>query len=325
MLAYLVTIATGVVIYAVQALGMNIQWGWAGLLNLSFIGFVGLGGYISSFFTLPPSSNPEAPYWFGLQKPFLLGVAAAMIVCGLVALALGAVALRKLRTDYFAIVTLCFYTMLYQVVGTFTPFAGGFVGIYGVPQPFSSVLGTVGNDYYPEFFLALCLVILVALYFFCQHLQRSPFGRTLRAVREDPTAASVFGRNVYVFKLKAFVLGATFAGLGGALTAAWIGAYSPGSWTSAETFLILATVLLGGTASNRGSILGAVLITGVITELVALIPNLPFDQSTLQEVRLILFGVLILAVIRFRPRGIISEPRDRDYAPQPKAVSESLP
>jgi ABC-type branched-subunit amino acid transport system permease subunit len=225
MLGYLVTIATGVVIYAVQALGMNIQWGWAGLLNLSFIGFVGLGGYISSFFTLPPSSNPEAPYWFGLQKPFLLGVAAAMIVCGALALAIGAVALRKLRTDYFAIVTLCFYTMLYQVVGTFTPFAGGFVGIYGIPQPFSSALGTVvGIDYYPEFFLGLCLVILIGLYFFCQHLQRSPFGRTLRAVREDPTAASVFGRNVYVFKLKAFVLGAFVAVVVGALSSCWIGA-----------------------------------------------------------------------------------------------------
>jgi branched-chain amino acid transport system permease protein len=311
MVNYTVTVSIGVALFAILALGMNIQWGWGGLLNLSFIGFVGLGGYVSSFFTLPPASVETPPHWLGLRQPFIVGALVAMVVCGLFAAGMGAIALRKLRTDYFAIVTLSCYTMLYQFVGSYRSMAGGWSGIYGIPQPLSHLFPSDNYDYY-YFFLGMCIAILVVVFAFCRALQRGPFGRTLRAIREDGTAASVFGRNVYVFKLKAFVLGSAIAGLGGALTATWVGAYAPGSWTSAETFLILACVMLGGTGSNIGVVIGAVLVDGVITEAVGQLPNLPGGQASLQQVRLILFGLLILAVIRWRPRGIVPERRDID-------------
>jgi branched-chain amino acid transport system permease protein len=315
---YFVTVATGVSLFGILALGMNIQWGWAGLLNLSYVAFIAIGAYTSAFVTLPPPSTPTAPYLFGLGMPFVVAAAAGMLAAGLVGLILGWIALRQLRTDYFAIVTLCFFTIFYQFVGTFRPLANGWNGVFGIPRPFESALGPLAAQYYNDFYLGLCLVVLAAVYFFCQRLQRSPFGRTLRAVREDQTAAMVFGRDPFTFKLRAFVIGAMIAGLGGALTAHWVGAYAPASWSAAETFLILACVLLGGTANNRGAILGAVLIAGVMTEAVGAIPNLfpglPISQSALEELRLAVFGLLMLAVIRWRPRGVLPETWERDPA-----------
>jgi branched-chain amino acid transport system permease protein len=319
---YLITVLTGVALFGIQALALNIQWGWAGILNLSFVGWVALGAYVSAFVTTAPGGSIQDQHWLGLQQSFFLGAIAAMVVCGVVSLLLGYLALKRLRSDYFAIVTLGIYTIFFQFVGNYQPFANGFNGMFFIPSPFAGAFGLqVGDNTYNLVFLGFVLILLAGVLLFCHLLQRSPFGRTLRAVRDDQTAALAFGRSILWFKLRAFVLGSVIAGLGGALTAHWVGTYGPASWTTQETLVLLVCVMLGGTANNWGVVIGAVLVNGLFTEITALVPNMPGPPGALQELRLVFIGLLVLAVILWRPRGILGEPVGRDHAPEPARLA----
>jgi ABC-type branched-subunit amino acid transport system permease subunit len=319
---YLVTIATGFVLFSIQALGLNVQWGWAGLLNLSYIGWVAIGGYVAAFLTTPAADPQVEQHWLGLSQPFIVGALGAMLVCGLLSLAVGWVALRRLRSDYFAIVTLGMFTIFAVWASAYVPFANGTTGIEDVPQPFAD---QIPPNFYNDFFLALVLVVLIIVYFVCRRLQKSPFGRTLRAVREDQTAASAFGRNILWFKLRAFVIGSMIAGLGGALVAAWVGSYSPASWTAPETLILLTAVMLGGTANNNGVLLGGLLVNALFTWVAAYIPELPARPDVLQNGRLIIYGIAVLIVLYVRPQGIIPEPRDKDRGDVVRTTSRESP
>lgn len=309
-MAYYVTVLTGVALFTIQALGLDIQWGWAGMLNLSYIAWVALGAYVLGFVTFPRSSNPTIEsYWLGLHLPYLVGVAAAIVVCAVCSFGVGWIALRRLRTDYFAIATLGIYTMFASWANAYVPFANGSSGLYNYPQPWSSVIAT--QDY-NLFFLLLSVIALVVVFLLVWRVQRSPYGRTLRAIREDQLAAQAFGRDVFWFKLRAFVLGSSIAGLGGALLATYVNAWGPSSWTASETLILLTAVMVGGTGNNWGVLLGAVLVNGLFTALVAYIPDLPGRPDFLQNARLVVYGVLILLVLYFRPQGAIPERRDKD-------------
>jgi branched-chain amino acid transport system permease protein len=317
---YIVTIATGFVLFSIQAFGLNVQWGWAGLLNLSYIGWVAVGGYTAAFITTPPPDPVFGHHWFGLSLPFLVGVLGAVLVCGALSLVIGWIALRRLRNDYFAIVTLGLITIFAAWASNYVPFANGVTGITDVPQPFSN---EIPFDLYNDFFFALCVAALAVVYFVCHRLQRSPFGRALRAVREDQTAAAAFGRNVLWFKLRAFVIGSMIAGLAGAFLAAWVGSWSPASWGPAETLILLTAIMLGGTANHRGVLLGGLLVNAVFTWVAAYIPQLPGRPDALQNGRLVVYGIAVLLVLLFRPQGVIPEPRDKDRGElAPRAAPE---
>ena len=153
---------------------------------------------------------------------------AAMVVAGALSAAVGALALRRLRDDYFGITTLAFALVLTLVIGQDTTLFGGFEGVYGMVQPFANLEPFGSNGGY---FLAMCVVVLIVVYLVLNWLYKSPFGRAVRSVREDETASQAFGRNVYLLKLKAYVLGGCVAGFGGALLAAYITSFNPYAWT----------------------------------------------------------------------------------------------
>ena len=216
-LEYLFGIATVGVIFSILALGLNLRYGWTGNLDLAYFMFVALGAYTYGVFTLPPSHLPPPDgYILGLSQPFIVGLLAAAVVSGLLSLLVGVVALRNLRGDYFAIVTICTALIVYAVIGQLTPLFDGFTGLFGYAQPFNDIM-QLDTATYPLFYLGLCSIFLVIVYFLVQRLYNSAFGRTLRATREDETAAAAFGRNVYRMKLKAYVISGMIAGLGGAL------------------------------------------------------------------------------------------------------------
>jgi branched-chain amino acid transport system permease protein len=307
---YLVGLATTGVIFSIIALALNVRWGWAGEFDIALFAFVAIGAYVYSVITLPPSNLPSpGGYILGLRWPFLIGVIAAIVIAGLLSAIAGALALRKLRDDYFGITTLAITLILALVIGQYTPLFDGYEGLYGMPQPLSSVgaLGPDGGNY-----LIICIVALIVTYLVLERLAKSPFGRTVRSVREDDTASAAFGRNVYLVKLKAYILGGCVAGLGGALLAAYITAFNPYGWTPTETFLIYAAIFIGGTGNSLGVIIGAFFVEVGIQEVTRYIPQIGSNASSGDAIRLVVIGLLIVTILWFRPQGILPERRARD-------------
>lgn len=312
MIEYVVSTATLGIIWCLFTYSVNVTWGWTGQLSLAPFLFIAVGAYAYGVVVgPPPSAGPSVQWILGLQLPFVFGLLAAVVAAGVCGFVLGGIALRRLRDDYFAITTVVATLSVYAFIAQFVPLFNGYTGVYGIPQPLSSTLNLSASDY-SFVFLAICAVILAAVYIAMERIFRSPYGRLLRAVREDETAAAAFGRNVYRVKLKAFVIGAVVAGLGGALLAAFLQAFNPYAWNAAETFLIYAAIFVGGSGNNRGVLLGTFFIAVVVQEVTRLFVIIPGHPDAAAALRYLIVGVLIIAVLWLRPQGLLPEPRDRD-------------
>jgi branched-chain amino acid transport system permease protein len=307
---YLLTLAVFGAIYGILAMGLNIQWGYTGILDFMYIAFVAVGGYVTSLLMMPPArSVPGLEYVLGLNWPFIPALLVGGLAAALLALVVGLLALNRLRSDYFAIVTVAVSLVLYTIAGNATPLVNGWDGISGIPQPFQATLNLDYNAY-QLFFLALCLVMLIIVYFASERLYHSPFGRALRCVREDEVVAQGLGKNVFALRLKAFVIGAFIAGVGGSLLVIYVDAFNPSAWTTGETFFLWAALLLGGSANNRGAILGALIVPVLFAEVTRFLPAFGSPQLV-NAFRYIAIGVLLILTIRFRPQGILAEKRFR--------------
>jgi len=227
-------------------------------------------------------------------------------VC-VVAAMLGAVALRKLRGDYFAITTVAFTFIVTLVFSQNFRLFNGFLGVFNIPQPFYDFLHQPDIFTYNLVFIGLCFVCLAIVYVVTEWLFKSPFGMTLRSIREDEQASAAYGRDVYIAKLKAFVIGGMVAGLGGSLFAVYLSSWNPSAWSPIEGFLIFAAIFLGGQGNVRGVILGVVIVTILIPESTRWLPEFQRRPDLYPALRNIAAGILILAVLRWRPQGIIPE------------------
>ena len=312
MVSFLVLVCTLVAINGIAVLGLNLQLGYAGMVNLMVITCIALGGYTAMVLMLPASSLGVGQYVLGLNLPFPLAALGAMVVAGLFGLAAGAVALRRVRAHYFAIVTFCVAEMTHQFVTNYTRLFNGASGLYGLTPPFGSDFTGSG---YPYFYLGMSLAVFAVAFLFVDYLRKRPFGRALRATREDRDAAQAFGRNVYALQLKAFVIGSALAGLSGALLVGFVGALDPDGWTSAESLILLTALFIGGAGNNIGVTLGTLLVAGLIGQGVTFIPTgiLPVGQQA--PLQVMVYGVALILVLRFRPAGLVPERPGRDKAP----------
>lgn len=312
MIPYVASVLTLGAIFCILALALNVRYGWTGELDISLFAFVAIGAYVSAVTTLGPSQLPPPNHYIlGLKEPFVLGAVYAMIVCGVLSAIVGAVALRSLRGDYFAITTVATTLIIYAVISQATFLFNGFVGLYGLPEPFNSVLNLDGQTY-QLFYLGLCLFVLVLVYLFLERLYHSPFGRALRATREDETAAAAFGRNVYWLKLQGYIIGGVVAGLGGSLLSHFLTAFNPYAWSTAEVFLLYAALFVGGAGNQRGVLLGTLFVAVLIQEATRYLPPIPNHADAQSAIRFILIGLLIIGVLKWRPQGLLPEPRARD-------------
>jgi branched-chain amino acid transport system permease protein len=286
-------------IYAVSCLGLNLQWGVTGLFNVGVAGFVAIGAYASALITAPPD-----PAHAGLGLPIVFGWLGAILVSGLVALLVGAATLR-LRHDYLAITTFGIAVVIQLVVLNAQSFTGGPFGIQAIPRPLQSLLGTglLWNIAY----LALVGAVILALFLALERLVRSPWGRVLQAIRQDEDAASALGKHAAAFRLQSFVLGCMAMGLAGALYAHFVGYIAPEDFLPVLTFQAWAMLIVGGAGSNRGAILGAVVVWAVWslsgTILREIVPA--GAQARAAALQVVLIGVMLAAILVWRPRGLL--------------------
>jgi branched-chain amino acid transport system permease protein len=240
MTGYFVAILTFVSLAVLLGFALNVQWGQAGMLNFGLAGFYGVGAYTAAI----------------LSKAGVDGLTATIAAIAMTAAlsALVSLATLKLREDYLAITTLAFAELVRLVLTNETWLTGGPNGIRDIPRP---LIGLVGGDQYELFFLLLCLVLVAVTYLVLDRIIRSPFGRALRAVREDDVVAATLGKNVLALRVKAFAIGGAVIGLAGALHAYYFTYIDPGEFAGFVTVYAFMAVIVGGKGSNRGLMLGA--------------------------------------------------------------------
>jgi branched-chain amino acid transport system permease protein len=297
---YLATILTLAGIYACLTLGLNLQWGLTGLMNFGGLGFVAVGAYTAAILTNTGSGSGMSgfgwPWW--LAWPLAAAAGAAL------ALPIGAIALR-LRADYLAIATIGIAEIVRLASRNEDWLTGGPLGISGIPRPFEGL----GQPLGPLAFLALVALVVAALYVMAQATANSPFGRTLRAVRDDEEAAKAVGKNPAAFRLQAFLLGAACMGLAGAMLASFFKFMGPDALDPiTTTFLIWVMLIAGGSGNNRGAVLGAVLIWAIWAATDWLAAQLPGELATRAAyVRLFMIGLALQLILLYRPQGLIGE------------------
>lgn len=288
--------------YGILCVGLNLQWGQTGLFNVGIAGFVAIGGYVSALLTTPPTDA----HWGGLDLPMVIGWIGGAAASGLAAGLVGALTLR-LRQDYLAITTFGVAVTIHLVALNAQSVTGGSFGIGFIPRPF----GSIAERPLP-FELANLLVfgaVLAVLTVGLERLVQGPWGRALRAVREDERAAASLGKNPTRLRLQAFALGGVVMGLGGAMHAHFIGFIAPDNYQSGLTFQVWAMLIVGGSGNMRGAILGAMLIWGLWSASgFAIGAFLPADQQArAAALQIVAIGVLLAAMIRFRPKGLLAE------------------
>lgn len=299
---YLVFFMTIVSIYAILVMGLNLQWGYTGLFNAGVVAFFAIGAYGTAILSGPENDRLIG----GFDLNYAVGLGGGVIFAGIAGLIV-ALATLRLREEYLAIATFGVAISVQLVALNFTSLTGGANGIVGLPRPFAGLFSD--NNVYAVFFLCLVLAIAFVIYVALERAVRSPWGRVLRAIREDEIAALSLGKNPVKIRLQSFVLGSAIMGLAGGIYVGFIGFVSPIDFMPILTFQIWAMLIVGGSGNNRGAVLGCLLVWGLWTASGYLISNMvpPGLQSQAGSVQAMLIGLLIVFTLLFRPRGLIGE------------------
>jgi branched-chain amino acid transport system permease protein len=280
--AYVLDVLTTALVYAILALGLNLIVGLTGLLHLGYAAFFAIGAYTYGLLSV----HAGWPFWVGWIPAAALSAAAGA--------ALGAPALR-VRGDYLAIVTLGFGEIVRIAFTNLERWTGGPNGLLGIGHPQVWLPGRGAVDFgvssAPYYYLACAAAAAVALV--CLRLSRSRLGRAWMAIRDDELAAACMGVPVLRLKLLAQACGGAIAGVAGAIFAAKQGTVTPDSFDFILSVMVLAMVVLGGLGSIRGALVGALLL-GTLPELLR-----GFDQY-----RMLIFGLSMVLIMRFRPQGL---------------------
>jgi branched-chain amino acid transport system permease protein len=348
--------------YALLTLALNLQWGYTGLFNIGVAGFMAVGAYTTAILTAPTDPAAGAVAGFGL--PLWAGIIGGMVMAAVVG-AVAALPALRLRADYLAIVTVA----LSEIIRLFVNWSGvaelslfgvefGTGGATGIAfkSPSGFVAGIVNGPGAPVVAAAdsvgisgpnvvnivyglVLLALVVASYWVLSRLVNSPFGRVLKAIREDEQVTQSLGKDTRLFKIKAFMIGCALMGLAGVLFRGSAGYISPAQFRPGITFYVFAALIIGGAGSNTGSILGAATFTAFLFYLPARIgeffpsfggrapssiveavgalgaldvgPLVAYVIANISTLRFVLIGVVLIYIIQRRPQGLLghrSEP-----------------
>lgn len=298
---YLITFLTMAGIYAVLCLALNMQWGFGGLFNAGIAGFYAIGAYAAAIVTSAASKNHVG----GFDLPIIVGLIVAGIVAGLVGWAVARLCVR-LKSDYLAIATIGIAEIIRQIIVNEEWLTNGSLGISHIPRPMEDWF--VGKP--AEIAFALFVWSLVLLTWFVAHrLYISPWGRVLRAIRDNEEAAASIGKDVQSFRTQTFVIGAVFMAVAGALSAHYFKYFSPDATEPIlVTFLVWVMLIAGGSGNNKGAILGALVVWGIWSMTEILTSMLPDGMTTRSSyIRMLLIGLFLQFVLQRYRSGLLPE------------------
>ena len=279
-------------LYALLALGLNLVWGMAGMINLGLVGFFGFGAYVSALATKRGG------------VPIALGLVAALAFTALAG-AVMAVITARLRGDYLAIITLGFSEVVRLTASNEIWLTNGTDGISGIPGPWR---GRVTPAVFNLIFLALAVLAVVVVLAVLQRVRHSPYGRVLRAIRDDDQVAAVAGKHVIRFKVEAFAVSAGILGVAGALWGHYTSYIAPEVFVPLITIYVVLALTAGGTGNNWGAVVGAFLVVFFMEATRFATGWLPgLKPVQVAAVRELLIGASLLVVLRVRPAGLLPE------------------
>ena len=301
LLFYLVSVLIAGGIYAILCLALNIQWGMGGLFNAGIAGFFAVGAYTSAIVTTAATEK----HLGGFDLPIPFGLAAAAIVAGVTGWAVAKICVR-LKSDYLAMASVGIAEILRLVIVNEQWLTNGSLGISGVPRPFGDTFQGRSSDIA---YLAVVWVIVAVVYVMCQRLNDSPWGRTLRAIRDNEASARAAGKDVDWFRLQTFVIGCAIMGVAGALSAHYFKFLSPSATEPLlVTFLVWVMLMAGGSGNNRGAIAGAIAIWSLWSMTEIFTNRLPPEWTTRSSyIRMLLVGLLLQFVLQKFRSGLIPE------------------
>ena len=289
---YLLALLVFAGIYGLMALGLNVIWGLAGMINLGLAGFYLVGAYVLALLTV-------RAHW-----PAPLACLAAMLACAALGAAVAAVTAR-LRGDYLAIVTLGFAEVMRLAAANEIWLTNGSDGISAIPAPGRGMLTPL---HFNILFAAIVWAAVVVVAALLARLSAAPFGRVLRAIREDETVAAVAGKRTLLFKVQAFAIGAAAIGLAGALYASFNAYVAPDSFQPLVTIYVVLALTAGGTGNMAGAVLGSLLVVALMEGtrfLAAALPSLsPVQVASVREGAI---GIALIIVLIGRPQGLLPE------------------
>jgi branched-chain amino acid transport system permease protein len=271
-------------IYATLTLSVDLLVGHMGLVSVCHAALFGAGAYTSALLVIH------------MGCPFAIALVGAMILAAILSIPVSLAALR-LRGDGFVIASFGFQTILWSIFNNWTDLTRGPLGIPGIPPPRIwgwSIVSTQGT-------LLLAGVLVTIAYFVVARLSAGPFGRVLRAIREDESVAQATGKDTSRFKVETFAVAGSLAAAAGSLYAHYVTFIDPTSFSVTESILILSMVIIGGAGSPWGPVLGAAMLVGLPEALRFL--GLP--TAVAANMRQILYGAMLVAMMLVRPRGIL--------------------
>ena len=314
---YAISLATMGGIYAILTLGLNIQWGFTGLFNVGIAGFFAIGAYVSALLTTAPSLR----HLGGYEMPYAVGFIVAMLVSGCIAWGVGKVCLR-LRTDYLAIATIGIAEIFRLILKNEDWATNGPRGVSMIPKPFEEL----PEPWNHLGFLALVIGTVVVIYLALEVAHKSPWGRVMTAIRENEASARAAGKNVEAFRLESFIFGCMLMGLAGAYTAHYLKFIDPNATEPlTSTFLVWVMLIIGGSANNRGAVLGAFIIWTLWSVSEILTSRLP-DELAIRTayIRVFIIGFVLQIFLQKFPKGFLSEIRPSPRVERTPGESEPV-
>lgn len=284
-MSYYIGLATVFVIYGILGVSLNLVVGYTGLLSITQAAFFGVGAYTSAILLTRTSLG------FFAALPIAIAVTAG------VSLLIGVV-LSRFKDDYYALGSFGFNVIIVAALTNWESLTQGAFGIPSIPVP-----TLFGHELTGGRFLVLATVCLVVVYALANVIVQLPFGRVLKAIREDEQAIRVFGYNALLFKLTIFVISAGMAAVAGALLASYVTYIDPPTFDLLESILILLIVIFGGLANLRGSLLGALILV-LLPEALRFVG---FPPDLAPQMRELIYGLVLILLMLFRPQGLLGE------------------
>jgi len=283
---YLIHLGILSVIAAMVAVSLNLVVGYTGLLSITHAAFLGMGAYATAILMTE----------FGIN--FFLSVLVGIFLAVFFSILIGLV-LSRFKNDYYALASIGFNIIVFSIFLNWQSVTRGPLGIPGIGRP-----DFLGIDFSSSiFFLLLALVFFALVYIAAHFIVRSPFGRVLKAIREDEGAIQVFGYNTFYYKLVIFVVGAAMAAIAGSLFASYITFIDPSTFVVFESIVILTMIIVGGLANLKGAVLGALVLI-LLPEALRFV-GLPPEIAA--QMRQVIFGVLLVLLMLYRPQGLLGE------------------